>query len=73
MQVCHTSVLLAVLHCVLGLASADEDAKKIKKLQIGVKKRVDPELCKIKSRKGDTLSMHYTVRIYPLVSIIENL
>ena len=31
------------------------------RLQIGVKKRVDPELCKIKSRKGDSLSMHYTV------------
>ncbi|OWF56838.1 peptidyl-prolyl cis-trans isomerase FKBP2-like [Mizuhopecten yessoensis] len=34
--------------------------KKEKRLQIGVKKRVDPDKCKIKSKKGDTLSMHYT-------------
>lgn len=38
-----------------------EDKKPIKKLQIGVKKRVDN--CDIKSRKGDSLSMHYTVSI----------
>ena len=31
-----------------------------KKLQIGVKKR--PETCDMKSKKGDRLSMHYTVR-----------
>ena len=30
-----------------------------KKLQIGIKKRV--ENCPIKSRKGDVLNMHYTV------------
>lgn len=29
-------------------------------LQIGVKHRVPAEECKIKSRKGDKLSMHYT-------------
>lgn len=32
-----------------------------KKLQIGVKKRADPEKCKIKSKKGDVLHMHYSV------------
>ena len=32
--------------------------KKVTKLQIGVKKRV--ENCEMKSRKGDTLHMHYT-------------
>lgn len=58
--ICSTSLLL---QCVVSFASADEDGKKIKKLQIGVKKRVDPELCKIKSRKGDTLSMHYTGKL----------
>jgi len=31
-----------------------------KKLQIGVKKR--PETCDMKSKNGDRLSMHYTVR-----------
>ena len=30
----------------------------VKKLQIGIKKRV--ENCKMKSRKGDLLHMHYT-------------
>ena len=42
-------------------ADDDKDDKKVKKLQIGVKKRVDPDMCKIKSRKGDVLHMHYTV------------
>ena len=32
-----------------------------KRLQIGVKKRVDSEDCKIKSRKYDILHIHYTV------------
>lgn len=32
-----------------------------KKLQIGIKKRVDN--CPIKSRKGDVLNMHYTVSV----------
>ena len=36
-----------------------EEKKSVKKLQIGIKKRV--ENCTIKSRKGDLLSMHYTV------------
>lgn len=38
-----------------------------KKLQIGIKKRV--ENCPIKSRKGDVLNMHYTVgtHVYSLV------
>jgi FKBP-type peptidyl-prolyl cis-trans isomerase len=46
---------------VLSLAAADEgkDTKK-KGLQIGVKKRVDPDKCTIKSKKGDSLKMHYT-------------
>jgi FK506-binding protein 2 len=44
--------------CVAALASVvAADSKK--KLQIGVKKRVED--CKIRSRKGDFLHMHYTV------------
>ena len=39
--------------------AGEEDKKK--KLQIGVKKRVDN--CKTKSRKGDTLHMHYTGKL----------
>lgn len=47
---------------VIGVALAAGDSKDKKKgLQIGVKKRVDPEDCKVKSKKGDTLHMHYTV------------
>jgi hypothetical protein len=42
-----------------------EEKKSVKKLQIGIKKRV--ENCSVKSRKGDKLSMHYTVSsFYPL-------
>lgn len=47
---------------VIGVALAAGDSKDKKKgLQIGIKKRVDPENCKVKSKKGDTLHMHYTV------------
>lgn len=52
-------VLLSLLVCYTRCDDDKED-KKVKKLQIGVKKRVDPESCKIKSRKGDVLHMHYT-------------
>ena len=49
------------LTCALLLAAgslvAAGEPKKITKLQIGVKKRV--ENCEVKSRKGDKLSMHY--------------
>jgi len=31
-----------------------------KKLQIGVKKRIPADECKVKSKKGDKLEMHYT-------------
>lgn len=34
-----------------------------KRLQIGIKKRVDPAECTIKSRKGDMLHMHYTGKL----------
>lgn len=40
----------------------NEDSKsnsKIKKLQIGIKKRI--EGCEVKSKKGDVLHMHYKV------------
>jgi hypothetical protein len=40
-----------------------EEKKKVTKLQIGVKKRVDD--CTVKSRKGDMLHMHYTVSARP--------
>ena len=42
---------------VLSMMCLGEE-KKVTKLQIGVKKRV--ENCEMKSRKGDTLHMHYT-------------
>lgn len=50
--------------CILStlVELVDNDSKsspKIKKLQIGIKKRV--EGCEIKSKKGDVLHMHYKV------------
>merc|ERR1712226_38080 len=54
------TVVLAVVVCV---ASADTKKDKKKTLQIGVKKRIDPDKCKIKSRKGDSLQMHYTGKL----------
>ena len=52
-----TFLLVALIH--LSNAAEEKSAAK-KKLQIGVKKRV--ENCEQKSRRGDLLSMHYTVR-----------
>lgn len=58
-----TKVLFSLLVglCVLAtpLAAEESEKKKVTKLQIGVKKRV--EGCERKSRKGDLLHMHYTV------------
>ncbi|VDN18695.1 unnamed protein product [Gongylonema pulchrum] len=52
----------SVLKCVLATALlmvvvVDGDDKKTARLQIGVKKRVDN--CQLRSRKGDSLSVHY--------------
>ncbi|KAL2914757.1 Peptidyl-prolyl cis-trans isomerase fpr2 [Polyrhizophydium stewartii] len=35
-----------------------------KTLQIGIKKRIPSEDCKVKSKNGDLLSMHYTGRLF---------
>jgi hypothetical protein len=51
-------VLTVMSICLSALATAT-GAEGKRKLQIGVKKRVDH--CPIKSRKGDVLHMHYTV------------
>ena len=48
--------LLVLLPMMVVMCLGEE--KKVTKLQIGVKKRV--ENCEMKSRKGDTLHMHYT-------------
>ena len=51
-------VLTVLSICMSALVTATGTEGK-RKLQIGVKKRVDH--CPIKSRKGDVLHMHYTV------------
>ena len=68
MKVFRNSVFLAVvILAVVSLTSADDEEPKKKekkpvtKLQIGVKKRVED--CKVRSKKGDSLQMHYTVSI----------
>ena len=58
-----TYVAFICLLCMVSIASAAEELKKVTSLQIGIKKRVAPEDCTIKSRKGDSLSMHYTVSL----------
>lgn len=56
---------LALLICIIFtfVEPVDNDSKssatKIKKLQIGIKKRI--EGCEVKSKKGDVLHMHYKV------------
>merc|ERR1712228_342494 len=53
--------LLGGLYLLLAITASlvvAAEKSKVTKLQIGVKKRV--ENCEMKSRKGDTLHMHYT-------------
>jgi len=50
-------LLFSCLLTALVLAAAAEE-KKVTKLQIGVKKRVED--CTVRSKKGDSLHMHYT-------------
>jgi len=49
-------LLLSCLFSMVILSLADEKEK----LRIGVKKRIPKDECTKKSKKGDTLEMHYT-------------
>lgn len=60
-----TMKLILFVVLTLVVASLAED-----KLQIGIKKKV--ENCEKKSRKGDRLHMHYTVRLIRLTSIVDD-
>jgi len=53
----HLIFKLLVLTCLVAVAANAKDAP-TKKLQIGIKRRV--ENCAMKSRRGDLLHMHYT-------------
>lgn len=53
------SVILISL--VLVLVCCDD--RELARLQIGVKKRIDN--CEIRSKKGDTLNVHYVVSMLP--------
>ncbi|XP_029812648.1 peptidyl-prolyl cis-trans isomerase FKBP2 isoform X2 [Suricata suricatta] len=55
------SWVLTVLSICLSALTTAAGAEGKRKLQIGVKKRVDH--CPIKSRKGDVLHMHYTGKL----------
>jgi hypothetical protein len=57
-----SKIVLLLLACVVVVVLAKES--KSKKLQIGIKKRVDN--CTVKSKRGDLLHMHYTVYTLPL-------
>jgi len=54
-------VVSLALMAVVTAVESEKESKKSKGLQIGVKKRIGPDKCMIKSKKGDTLHMHYTV------------
>ncbi|XP_045586136.1 peptidyl-prolyl cis-trans isomerase FKBP2 isoform X2 [Procambarus clarkii] len=59
-----TSVGLVLALAAFSVLCAGEEEKKkekVKKLQIGVKKRVDN--CTLKSRRGDLLHMHYSGKL----------
>ncbi|XP_062576205.1 peptidyl-prolyl cis-trans isomerase FKBP2-like isoform X2 [Saccostrea cucullata] len=60
MKISRTVQLGVVVAILAAMVSCEDKEEKKRKLQIGVKKRVDPEKCTIKSRKGDVLKMHYT-------------
>ena len=67
-KACVLAVVLLVLTSVT-LGDDEEPKKKAKKpvtkLQIGVKKRVED--CKMRTKKGDSLQMHYTVSKHPVL------
>lgn len=52
--------LVLLLVCLTACLWSDLTAAKGSGLRIGVKKRIPESECKMKSRKGDSLSMHYT-------------
>lgn len=54
-------VLVLLIVAVLSLCAVSVKGAEKKKLQIGIKKRVDN--CTTKSRKGDVLNMHYTGKL----------
>ncbi|XP_068599125.1 peptidyl-prolyl cis-trans isomerase FKBP2 [Brachionichthys hirsutus] len=54
-------VFLLFAMAVLSLCPMAASGAEKKKLQIGIKKRVDK--CPVRSRKGDVLSMHYTGKL----------
>lgn len=53
--------ILSIFYISVLFTKCDDGKKKekIKKLQIGVKKRIDN--CNVRSKKGDFLHMHYSV------------
>jgi len=50
-----------VLFQLIAVECEEKKQEKVKKLQIGIKKRVDN--CNLKSKKGDLLHMHYEGRL----------
>lgn len=59
LAICYLVFFFVILSCLFDIAAVGdgEGAKAVKKLQIGIKKRV--ENCNQKSKKGDVLHMHY--------------
>lgn len=54
-------ILVLLIVTVLSVCTVTVNGADKKKLQIGIKKRVDN--CTTKSRKGDVLNMHYTGKL----------
>ncbi|XP_050731782.1 peptidyl-prolyl cis-trans isomerase FKBP2-like [Eriocheir sinensis] len=55
------AAVVVVVLAVSCVAEEEKKKEKVKKLQIGVKKRVDN--CTLKSRRGDLLHMHYAGKL----------
>ena len=64
----NTILYIALLAIIAAVCFDTVSADKKKKLQIGVKKKV--ENCERRSKKGDVLKMHYTVRLFVLITHI---
>lgn len=58
---------LILIFIVVSLNAEAKEKAPVTKLQIGVKKR--PDNCDKKSKKGDTLHVHYTVSIKLIVVV----
>jgi FK506-binding protein 2 len=64
------TVMLVSLGASFGKECGGDNLPVDDKLRVGVKYR--PDTCEYKSKKGDTLSMHYTGKLYSTCKVFDS-